>query len=100
MLAGMFATELATAFITPMQPFMMIAPTAGYPYPLVATIPIAWSIRIKPPVAHLDIQTNSHCAWLDEQTNRQKTHRKNRQFRFHSINCSHVGAFLDASRQS
>jgi hypothetical protein len=101
MLVGMYQVIPASALIVSMHPAMMFAPGTGDPHPFVALVPIAWTIGIIRPVTELDIQLNSHRAGTDKHANRQKSHRKNRQFCFHSIIiCSHESGFLDASRQS
>ena len=100
MLSGMFAMPLATALIVPMHPVMVFPPIPGYPHPFVATVPIARTIGVIRPIPHLDRDPDRHRAWPDKHANRQESHRKNREFRFHSVmNCSYEGDFLAASNQ-
>jgi hypothetical protein len=83
MLVGMFAAELATAFIMAMHPSMMIAPRPRYPHPFVTTVPIRGAVVIWP-IAHVDRDPDRRGAWPNKHANRQESRRENRKFRFHS----------------
>jgi hypothetical protein len=88
MLVLVFAMELSLALIMPVNP-VMILPMPGYPHPIVTIIPIVRTIVIRP-IAQLDRETDRHGAWPGQQANRQESHNKSREFRFHSlISCSY-----------
>ena len=85
MLPGMFAMKLAMALIMPMHPVTMFSPMPGYPHPFVAAVPIARALGVIRPIPHLDRDPDRHGAWPDKHANRQKSHCKNRKFRFHNV---------------
>ncbi len=85
MLTGVFAMELASAFIMPMNPFMMMSgPMSRHPYPEIAIIPIARTLGVIGAIADLDRDPERHHTGPGNQANRQESYCKNREFCFHN----------------
>jgi hypothetical protein len=76
MLVGVLFTELATAIIAPMDPYVMIVPMAGEPNELVPIIPIAPTL-VKPSITYLNREPYRVGALLDNNASGQKSHCKN-----------------------
>jgi hypothetical protein len=97
MMLAVFAMERALALIMPMDP-VMVLPMPRYPYPQEALVPIARTIGVIGLIAQFDRDPDSHRTWPKKHANRQESHCKNREFRFHDvINDSYQPPALAAS---
>lgn len=96
MLVRMLFTELATAFITSMTPYVMVVPMAGEPDELVAIVPIAPTF-VKPPIPNLNREPDRVGALLENHASGQNSHCKNCKFLFHSTGYSYASGSLVAS---